>query len=156
MSLTKITITAALVGAVLLSSPAPSHAVDPKADHRPCVSNRESHSGNLQGLTQTELEKRWEVTGRGILSVNPLGWLVMAYPWCDHQFHNHSLDAYEYVGVIYIRGKFYAVTWTKAPVYAEPEPAPTATVPPLPEPTPVPCPPTKCPNPPPYGDHPAS
>jgi hypothetical protein len=137
----------AVVGCLSVSVAA--HAEDPQADHQPCVSNRESHSNTVYGMDRADVERRWEVTGKGILAVNALGWTVVAYPWCGHQFHNHSPLPYEYVGIVYSgRGRLRIVTWSHAPLYwdggqvAEPEPTPIPTEEPQPtQPCTAKCPP---------------
>lgn len=142
---------AALIGIVApVGLVAQAHAEDPQADHQPCVANREAHSDTAYGMTRTDLERRWEVTGKGIPTVNALGWPVIAYPWCDHQFHNHSSAPYEYVGVVYSgRDRARVITWQLAPVSydggQQPDPIPVdPTTPPV-DPN-QPC-TTKCPGP---------
>jgi hypothetical protein len=103
---------AALAVVPLLTIGGTAHADDPLEDHRPCVTNRESHSGTVFGMSQAEVEARWEVTGKGIAIINELGWPVVAYPWCDHQFHNHSPEPYDYIGAMYnARGRLTMVLW---------------------------------------------
>lgn len=140
MPSSKLTLVAALCAALVSVAPA-AHAEDPKADHSPCVSTRESRSGTAFGLTQAEVEKRWEVAGKGEPTVT-MGWDVMAYKWCGHTFHKGSPAPFAFVGVIYSdRGKVRGVVWRnpdrddwqEQPAPAEPTPTPE---PPAPEPNP--------------------
>lgn len=89
---------AALVG---LGGPS-ARADDPAADTRPCVSKREFNSMLFQ--TRTNLEARWEVTGRGrsmsqtLLDFDsPKIAVEVAYPRCGHPNGNR------WYGVLYQR-----------------------------------------------------
>jgi hypothetical protein len=137
MTYRRMRIAAALVTALAsLGTVAPSaQAEDPHADHSPCVANREWHSHTVVGMDRVDVEKRWEVTGKGIHATNPLGVRVIAYPWCGHQFHNHSPLPYEYIGVVYSgRGRLRIVTRTHATSYADPAPTQTSTATPTSQP----------------------
>lgn len=139
---------AAALAAATLTVTVQANAEDPQADHSPCFANREANSMPF-GTTREEVERRAEVTGKGVYAVVPgLGWGVVAYPWCGHQFHNHSPLPYEYIGAVYSgQGKLRALVWVKASAYGTP-PVPEVD-PPTVEPTapPVPCTAAKCPGP---------
>lgn len=133
-------------------SASPAQAADPKADKHSCVANREANSINF-GTMREEVERRWEVTGKGVDVITPLGWTAVAYPWCGHQFRNHSIVPTSYVAAAYSgRGRLRAILWVlptvqivDPPAPVDPSPTTEPEVPtPTPSPTGIPCTPPKC------------
>lgn len=97
-------LTAAAIGAALLW-PAAAQAVDPLADTRPCVADREANSGVTTSMSRLDVETRWEVRGQGRVEY-VFGERVVTYRWCEHGPRTRA-----WVGVIYGPNGALGVVW---------------------------------------------
>lgn len=99
----KSLVVAAVAGATLMSAPAPASA----EDHRPCVSKVEFHGA--KGYSKAETERRWDVSGLGVLRDVVAFGVAWVYPRCGY-----SIDEAFY-GAVYSNGALVTVVWVKNP-----------------------------------------